>query len=623
MTVKLTKISIHNFRCIETEQTVDISPDVTVLVGMNESGKTSMLEAMAKTNCYNDDSFKFDLQNDYPRRNLNRVKRSGDTPIAITLHYDCDSKILEAIEDDIGTTAGIKSFKVQVLYNNEKLFSFDSESVDYNLYLNHVLGKSIGSDLIKSITSCIKKSELDSLVSDSVQEDEIQKLKDKTRDKENFNNIIDSYLFSTHIIPNLPKFMYFDEYYSLPSEVSLNHFDQSKESYKTAKALLDLAAVNLNDLKSDEYETVRTELEATQADISRELLRHWSTNSNLKFVFDIDKIEDRFHHNIVDLILKIRVENTRYGVTLPLERRSRGFNWFFSFLVWFKKIEMDENNSCIILLDEPGLNLHAKAQNDLLSFINNELGQKFQVIYTTHSPFMIDSSKLFNVRTIVESDDGTLISDCIAVRDRDTLFPLQAALGYDIAQNLFISSYNLVVEGVADLMYIETMSDYLKQNGRCGLDSRITIVPVGGADKVTSFISLLSGNKLDVVCLLDTIKTNKLEEKLYNTIKKLKIDERYVLFYNEFIGSDYADVEDMFEKQDYLKIYNSSLHKNLILDGDGPILEQIKKAEGSDFNHFTPARHLAKNIEECCLSEKTIANFESMFKKINSLFKFN
>lgn len=618
MTIKLNKVTIHEFRCIETDQNIDISPDVTVLVGMNESGKTSILEVMAKSDCYNDNSFKFDLLSDYPRKNLSYTRRTGENPSAISLYYECDEYTFKKISEDFGTSPGFRSFKLDVYYDNSKRYSFDQNSDEYKTCIEHILNKSIPGDLVEQILDCSEVSDLDSLQSDSIQAEDIAKLKSKCRDKENYDSIIDSYLFYTHIIPNIPKFMYFDEYYSLPSEVSLKNIGASKESYKTAMALLDLAKIDTSELKSDNFELVCSELEATQLDVTKELLQHWSTNSNLKFKFDIDKKEDP-NHRIVDYILKIRIENTRYGVSLPLDRRSKGFNWFSSFLVWFKKIEMD-NEKIIILMDEPGLNLHAKAQNDLLRFINEELGQRFQVIYTTHSPFMIDPAKLFNIRTIIEKDDGTHVSDCIEERDRDTLFPLQAALGYDIAQNLFISACNLVVEGVADLLYIETMSEYLKRNGRVGLDDQITIVPIGGADKVTSFISLLNGNKLEVVCLLDTL-SHALEGKINSMVNKSIIDKGRILTFDVFVGSNRADIEDMFDKKDFEKLYNLSMNKSSSLSGDNPVLEQIKELEGKDFNHYIPAYYFAKNIDVCIISDTTIDRFESMFKEVNSLFQ--
>ena len=140
------------------------------------------------------------------------------------------------------------------------------------------------------------------------------------------------------------------------------------------------------------------------------------------------------------------------------------------------------NDTYILLLDEPGLNLHASAQEDLLRFLD-DLSANYQIIYTTHSPFMIASGKLDRVRTVLETDRGSVISDSVQEKDPNTLFPLQAALGYDIAQNLFVSKKNLLVEGVSDLMILTALSGILESEKRTGLRSDITIVPTGGLEK--------------------------------------------------------------------------------------------------------------------------------------------
>lgn len=159
-----------------------------------------------------------------------------------------------------------------------------------------------------------------------------------------WDNPIAEYVYREYIKNNLPKFMYYDDYYMLPSRIPIENLQKSKyteNSEKTAKALLELADIDIEKLiKSNDFEDYKAELEATQLIISEELFKYWSTNQNLKINFDIDKIEKTDAQNnkrIVEHILDIRVQNTRSGVSLPLKNRSKGFNWFFSFLVWFKK----------------------------------------------------------------------------------------------------------------------------------------------------------------------------------------------------------------------------------------------------------------------------------------------
>jgi predicted ATPase len=446
----------------------------------------------------------------------------------------------------------------------------------------------------------------------------------------NWQNPIQEYIARTYIDKYIPKFMYYDDYYMLPSRISIdkiNKGDLSESSEKTARALLELADIDTkNIIGADSYEDFKAELEATQAIISEELFKYWSTNKNLRILFDIDKkieTDSRNNQRIVDHILDIRVENLRSMVSLPLANRSKGFNWFFSFLVWFKKIQENKDTSYILLLDEPGLNLHAMAQHDLLSFIE-DLSSEYQIIYTTHSPFMIESSKLQRVRTVVEEIGGTHVTDCLQEKDPNTLFPLQAALGYTLAQNLFVSEKNLLVEGIADLVYINILSNTLNSMKRTSLKEDITIVPVGGADKVATFVSLMRGNDLKMTCLLDTFTEQSAKARLDNLIAQNIIKGKKVMFYHDILKTDYADVEDLFKDNDYLVLYNDAFGKSIEIkdiDSSEPIMEQLKKINGGkNFNHYTPANFLAKNAQSFSFSDETLDNFEKLFVCINKTF---
>lgn len=640
--IKLIKADIIRYKCIEKEQSFDVEDDITVLVGMNESGKTSILEALAKTNYFEkDDNFSFNMTYDFPRKQKKAADKSGEIPTAVVLHYKVGTEVIEEVYEDLGVKPLIDTFSIEYKYNNNRKWSvswikteefMETKTISLEFKDKCLLDKiqkiSTKSDF-KEILEAVKEN----VDEKSYSEEDIAKLdslKVYFRDSDSWENSpINEYIVHKYLIPNLPKFMYYDDYYSLPSKVSLTNLEENPQeaSKKTAKALLELADINIDTLtNSDDFEEFIAELEATEAIISEELFKYWKTNNNLKIKFRINKKEemDSYNNNkIVDRILDIRVENQRTGVSLPLENRSKGFNWFFSFLVWFMKIQEDRNATYILLLDEPGLNLHAKAQNDLLKFLA-DLSNNYQTIYTTHSPFMIETDKLNKVRTVFEKKDGTLISDSVQEKDPNTLFPLQAALGYDLAQNLFVSNKNLLVEGIADLTYISIISAVLEAKGKEGLNQDITIVPVGGADKVATFISLMRGNKLKMVCLLDTFTEQSAKKRLENMIAKNIIKENKILFYHDILKRDFADVEDLFNISDYIYLYNHEFNTNYEkndFNPDNSILSQLKdKNGGKNFNHYRPANFLAKNISDISLSEKTLENFEKLFKVVNSKF---
>lgn len=636
--MKLITVTVDKYKCIESSQTFDVNDGITILVGMNESGKTSVLESIAKTKYFQDDeNFKFNLTFDYPRKWKKNVDKSGENPVAVVCTYELEDCDVDRIEEDLGEGVVLdRQISRTVRYDNS--FTVSMIRIDKKRIITNLLKKAnaFSESLCEKLEKVNSEQELTHVISEYSDETKIQgiktlqKLFNSPNDK--WNDQIEWYIFNKLISPYFPKFLYYDEYYSLPSRISLekirNNSSSISEEEKTAKALIELADINVKELiQSTNFEAFKAELEATQENISEVLFKYWKTNKNLSIAFDIDKKEnaDRNGTRIVEHILDIRVRNK--GVTLPLKNRSKGFNWFFSFLVWFKKIQEDQNSKYILLLDEPGLNLHASAQKDLLEFIE-DLSKDYQIIYTTHSPFMIPSEHLDRVRTVLETDKGSVISNSIQEKDPNTLFPLQAALGYDIAQNLFISPRNLLVEGVSDLMYLQVMSNFLLSLGREGLKDDITIVPVGGLDKVATFISLLRGQELQIACLLDTFTDARGKAKVEDLIVGKIIQKNKIKFFDEFVD-DYkqADIEDVFTKDDYLKIFNAANNKNIkVSDLKGsikPIIIQLNDYLGvSRFNHYTPANKLVQmGVSLDYFDEQTLNNFENVFKTINKLFQ--
>lgn len=642
--IKLKKVEINKYKSFLDKQEIDIENGVTRIVGKNESGKTALLEALAKFNYFDseDTDFYFNSTNDYPRGMLKKHQQEypDDDFQVITCTFELSEELLKQISDDVGKDVYTdKTIKIARKYNNGMTYTISADTKKFieNFVQKYTIEETLKEELItcKSVKELVEKIESNSDLQTMHNE-----LKTKYIDNafETFSDIVTGYIAKKYIKPNLPQFLYFDEYYALPGTINLNKFANgqvdetfSKEQQDITKALFELSNIDIAKvMNSDEYEDFIAELEATSNNITDKLLEYWTTNQNLEIKFDIQTKENTSTRKF-EKFLQIRIRNTKHRVTLPLRNRSKGFIWFFSFLVWFSKVQEKEN--LIILLDEPGLNLHAEAQSDLLKYIDKELLPKYQVIYTTHSPFMIESDKLDEVRTVYDSNNskiGSIISNALEEKDQGTLFPLQAALGYNIAQNLYISDKNLLVEGVADLMFITVISNILNANNREGLNDDITIVPVGGLDKVATFISLLRGNKLNMVCLLDTFTDQKGKKRLENLVNEKIIKDNQIKFFDQYIDRlSVADIEDMFEIEEYLKLFNEEFSKDYKsiskeeIDTKKAIIPQINKIIQKDrFNHYRPSRYLTSLcVDKDYFSESTLDRFENLFKDINKLFK--
>ncbi|HAM44974.1 MAG TPA: hypothetical protein DCM67_08160 [Propionibacteriaceae bacterium] len=391
-------------------------------------------------------------------------------------------------------------------------------------------------------------------------------------------------------------------------------------SKQTARALIRLADTDIDSITDEEFESRTAELEAVSSDLSREMAEYWSTNPELRIKVEIEPATetDIGGQKVVVRYLNFRVEDRKHDFTNNFSLRSSGYQWFFSFLAAFSEFE-HLSESVIVLLDEPALTLHARAQRDFLRFINDRLSPVGQVIYTTHSPFMVE--KIERVRVVEDrgGEIGSLTSsDALAVGE-DSAFPLQAALGYDLSQNLFIGERNLLVEGPSDLVYLEVLGRRLRDLGRIGVDEAWRVLPAGGSSNVPAFVSLL-GRKVTVSVLLDSGTEGY--GRVEAAISANRIEASRVVFVGEVLQQKHADIEDLFTPGDYLALYNAAFDKHHRV-GDlsshhDRILKRLEPLDGR-FDHWRPAEVLLrdpKRVDQ--LSATTLDNFERLAQRINA-----
>lgn len=204
----------------------------------------------------------------------------------------------------------------------------------------------------------------------------------------------------------------------LPSRIPLDH--REKTGDRITDAFLALLGIDASRIAAaEDLGEIRRELEIAQAELSRQFLKVWTGNPGLRIELRVERekrTEERKRRTFL-FGRKPSVENRTYlcvtvrdvnsMAALPLENRSKGFRWFFSFWVWFEAIRKTEETPFILLLDEPGLHLHEDAQEDLLRFME-ELSSRYQIIYTTHSPYMLKERDTRIIR-LINGHGGTKI----------------------------------------------------------------------------------------------------------------------------------------------------------------------------------------------------------------------
>ncbi|UUZ70870.1 AAA family ATPase [Polaromonas sp. P1(28)-8] len=390
------------------------------------------------------------------------------------------------------------------------------------------------------------------------------------------------------IKPDVPKFLYFSDYDLLPGKLNLTDLaarvEQAKTDPKHLKAshrgvlaLLRMADISITDLTNPAgYEELKAKIEAVSISLTDQIMEFWKQNEDLEVEVDIkaDTNDEPPFNSGPNLYLRIKNRRHR-GVSTPFDQRSRGFIWFFSFLVWFDSVQHQLDPSgkkagqkLILLLDEPALALHALAQADFLRYIDR-LAEDHQVLYTTHSPFMVNSDRLHQVRMVEDKlKVGTVVSDNLSGSDPRTIFPLQAALGWTMAQNLFISERNLLVEGPSELIYLQLASGFLEAGGAAGLRSDVTIVPTGGLDNVATFVALLGASGLKLAVLHDY--SGSPEQKLAALVRQKLLAEKALFNVSQFhepgnseaVGKP-SDIEDLLPMSLYLDYFNTTFSTQL------------------------------------------------------------
>jgi len=686
--MRLTRVHVKSFQSVRDSLPFDVQ-DVTCLVGKNEAGKTALLQALYKLNPIDANEGKFDVTDDYPRTDVSgyeQAVKSGKQQPAVVIEaaFHLEPAESQPLEADLGE--GVLANRAVTLTKG-----YDNQ-LRYTQVTNEVIaGKAmlrkanLSDDVEKSGQPWKTLADLDKVLDQLAQSIQqryqeatalanakanaaeqvaalqgAQRLQETTATKAIREQVkaiatqgLNAHVYIKYVQPHIPKFLYFDEYYQMRGCENIEKLQQRTSSGNLERSdhpllgLIELAGLNLTELLNpSRTRELVNRLEGAGNHLSKQILKYWSQNKHLQLKFDVrparpgDPPDMRAGNNIWS-----SVYDSKHMVTTDLGVRSRGFVWFFSFLAWYSRLR-SSNQKLIFLLDEPGLFLHAKAQEDLLRYFEAELKPSHQVIYTTHSPFMVDANHFERVRIVqdksIDTDkelppeqEGTKVLTDVLEATEDSLFSLQGALGYEIYQTLFIGPNSLVVEGVSDLLYLQAISGLLGTSGRVSLDPRWTITPVGGADKVPTFVALIGSQRaMNVATLIDFQRIH--HQMIENLFKKKLLDRSHVLTFADFAGKPEADIEDMFERDFYIDLVNQEFAKELQAPIDSAKLnlhltrvlvaieDHLKSAPlkpGTHFSHYRPARYFLENVTTLSsqLSGATMTRFEDAFKALNRL----
>jgi energy-coupling factor transporter ATP-binding protein EcfA2 len=486
--MKLHQVRVQNYRSIVDSGIITVDERVTVIVGKNEQGKTNFLRALESFN----PSYTY-LPKDLPnhlRPALETKDAKGISIVTLWLlpepsdrlkevipeiekvrrfevtkyydgHYE-NKKIEMALEGAAEVTSEIlfakpdlKPIIDQMLQQAEMLrekFQVHSKRlppfaaslaqagahVDQFIKADFTDYAQIG-NIINTFTTALKglpnqdlaiQTDIANLITDlQARESAIQDLLGK--------NPLSAF---THRIPH---FVFHSSLDKIPAEVNIAAFVADPD--KTSKGMANLckvAGLSMQKIKelasSPDTSTRRPFEDYYHRSVTGGINEYWTQETyNVEFRIEKDT-------------LSVAVSDSSYSPRIPPSDRSEGFQWYLSF--YCALLAESTTDPTVLLLDNPGLELHSDGQRDIKRFLEEKMAST-QIIYVTHSPSMIDTNNLEQVRKVelMKDLEGTKITELnIAPDGVDLLEPVRSAIGAKLINSLIVNDFNVLVEGAAD-----------------------------------------------------------------------------------------------------------------------------------------------------------------------------
>ena len=665
--MRLIKARVQGYRSIIDSGYFDINELKTILVGPNEAGKTAILQAIQKLNPPTGVE-PYNVLRDYPRAKYDTDIQKGGVDIdnfifvegVFALSDQEKAQLPEAFRNimfQFGRT--IKNQEVCSLIGDVPSVSYQSIAKDLQKLLSYFDMKA--SEKENSVSGSKPSEQLLLDLNDSQEltveqangvikflNTHLHYIEDNSKEEDKFNKLCELLQIPVHKRQTLqkcreflPVFVLFTNYFrvrplmnlqQLAERTERQNFDDKQYDYGnncllkylgfSARELANLAIPSSGEseqARRDKLDNRKYRLNSASIHLTDVIREIWNPN--------IDKQEaNKIRLDVDGQYLKVVVEDD-LGVEVELDQRSEGFQWMVSFFIVFFAEASGKHNNAILLLDEPGMSLHGLKQAEFRKTLS-KLSEKNQTIFTTHSPFLVGSNEIDMVRVVelLDRKSGTKVHASLTAGDKAALLPLQEALGYDLAQNLFINERNLILEGITDYWYLEGMSTILSFLGKNGLNEKIAKIPADSASKVVYFATILHAQNLNVVALFDSDASGEQASKQDTLVATLG-SKRILRTKDVYNGSvKKCEIEDLIRKT-LVAICKDQLGCDVsaeeISQSSRPIVDIIKEKMGVNFSKYKIAKAFLKwsmsdNINQMPPNE--VEYCEKLINKINDAF---
>ena len=515
--------TVLNYKAIDCIKIDLNSINLIPIIGLNETGKSSILEAIAL----------FDYKNKY--KNYSEIKNkflNKELPIQILSEISMEN--IQNFNIDELTEIYIKK-EIKIIINSisisSSVFLFDETDEEYvfqNLDDLFEKIKTIFEQLFNEIT----KSKNFLLTRIIIEEgdyyySDISKIQEKEIIFNYMGNDIKFLVeefkikqyFFRYIVDTLPKIIYINDFNDkVPRNINIEEREWFNYIDEMFKKHTDINIEKFEKLLDKEQ---RTKLSKVSKKLNRNLLLKWEElhkNSQIKEDFENSEIslnykDKYFTFSIADnrkIVIDEDGDKERETIHFDIDQRSKGFQWFFSFFIklYYNFQHTDEEYQSIILLDEPGVYLHSDFQKELLNILK-KVSNNNKVIYCTHLENLVNPN-IIPIKTIkiaTRENENIELKNYFEFsnnsRNLGDMTPLINALKLNSYPYNYFDKKILLVEGMTEVIFFKLLQE------KKLLDKEIVIIPLGGASQISTLISLISGLSKKYVLLLDSDNEGK------------------------------------------------------------------------------------------------------------------
>lgn len=425
------------------------------------------------------------------------------------------------------------------------------------------------------------------------------------------------------LFKHVPLFEFFEDFSSLlPNKIDLEDLLNENihaEGYKAARNFLCVAGLNADFFREKNHRILKQKIENLNSEITIDFQDYWrqnvGKNDKIRINFELEHYDNTVPEKSGKPYLEFWIKDKQER--LYPKQRSRGVRWFLSFYLELKATAKENTRNRIMLIDEPGLSLHARAQEDVLK-VFEDLKDNLQIVYCTHSPNLIDIQKLYRIMAVQRAKDAdekseTLVLDarCLHEASADTLSPIYALMGTRLNDRQFIfPKNNLIVEDTVTFYYLDAMARLY------GFEGLVHFIPASGPESIPMMANILFGWKIEFGLLtMDNPASQQVTLTLKNTTF-FRNDEATSKKIRNFHG--FSGIEDLFSTIDFKRF--------ILQQRVGITVKNTDFIENNKLSRLILATGFCTKLQKECthfkdFDEETRQNFENLFMMIKSMME--